>query len=92
MQNLLSPKEAAAILHISVATVNYYNNIGLLEPESRKGNMRLFNKPRLLRDFARIKELRNKGYPLKLIAARLRCAESAQDKIVHLEDDKAAQV
>lgn len=72
MKNLLSPKEVARILHISIASVNYYTNLGLLHPQGRTGNMRLYNKERLLKDYARIKELRNKGYSLNLIAAQLR--------------------
>lgn len=72
MENkFLSAKEVASILRISLASVNYYTNIGLLRAQDRKGNMRLYNKVRILRDFARIKELRRRGYSLKLIRDQL---------------------
>lgn len=70
-KKLLSPKEVAALLHISLASVNYYTNIGLFRSQDRKGNMRVYNKERILKDFSRIKELRRRGYSLKLIRDQL---------------------
>lgn len=67
----LSAKEIALLLKISVATVNYYTNIGLFHSEDRKGNKRLYGKARILSDFAKIKALRSQGYSLKLISSQL---------------------
>jgi len=71
-KKLIPPKEVAALLHISIATVNYYTNIGLLYPSERKGNMRLYDKNAVLSIFERIKALRRQGYSLKLIRSQLR--------------------
>ena len=67
----LSPKEIASLLGISMATVNYYTNIGLFRPEGRKGNMRLYSRAGILKNFAKIKKLRQEGYSLKLISHHL---------------------
>jgi DNA-binding transcriptional MerR regulator len=67
-ERLLSPKEIASLLGISMATVNYYTNLGLFRSEERKGNMRLYSKSGILKSFARIRKLRQKGYSLKLIS------------------------
>ncbi len=67
----VSPKEIASLLGISMATVNYYTNIGLFLPEGRKGNMRLYSRAGILKNFSKIRELRQKGYSLKLISQHL---------------------
>ena len=71
MTNYLSPKEVAAALGISIASVNYYTNIGLLRPEERRGNMRLYDKGRVLKVWAKIRELRRQGYSLRVISKQL---------------------
>lgn len=70
-EKFLSPKEIASLLGISMATVNYYTNIGLFQSEERKGNMRLYSKAGILKNFSKIKRLRQEGYSLKLIARHL---------------------
>lgn len=70
-EKFLSPKEIVSLLGISMATVNYYTNIGLFQPEERKGNMRLYSKAGILKNFSKIKRLRQEGYSLKLIARHL---------------------
>lgn len=67
----LSPKEIASLLGISMATVNYYTNIGLFRAEGRKGNMRLYNRSGILKAFSKIRKLRQEGYSLKLISQHL---------------------
>lgn len=67
----LSPKEIASLLGISMATVNYYTNLGLFKSGERKGNMRLYSKAGVLKNYAKIRELRQKGYSLKLISQHL---------------------
>ncbi len=56
----LSPKEIASLLGISMATVNYYTNIGLFRAEGRKGNMRLYSKAGILKIFPRYKNCARK--------------------------------
>jgi DNA-binding transcriptional MerR regulator len=70
-EKLITPREVAALLGISMATVNYYTNLGLLKSEERKGNMRLYIRENAVRRFARIRELRKQGYSLKLISHHL---------------------
>lgn len=70
-EKLLSPKEIASLLGISMATVNYYTNLELFRPEERKGNMRLYSKAGVLKNFSKIRKLRQKGYSLKLISHHL---------------------
>jgi DNA-binding transcriptional MerR regulator len=70
-ERLLAPKEVASLLGISMATVNYYTNLGLLKSEERKGNMRLYSRDNAVRRFAKIRELRKQGYSLKLISHHL---------------------
>ena len=67
----LSPKEITSLLGISMATVNYYTNIGLFRAEARKGNMRQYSKAGILKNFSEIKRLRQEGYSLKLISQHL---------------------
>ena len=70
-EKFLSPKEIASLLGISMATVNYYTNLGLFQSEERKGNMRLYSKAGVLKNFSKIRKLRQKGYSLKLISHHL---------------------
>jgi len=71
LERLVTTKELAEILKVSVATVNYYTNIGLFKICVRKGNMRLYDKKGTVRGFENIKHLRNEGYSLKLICKRV---------------------
>ena len=70
-KNLCSPKEIAEMLHISIATVNYYTNIGLFYSKDRQGNKRLYDKEHILMTFDKVRELRGQGYSLRLIRDRL---------------------
>jgi len=58
-------------LGISVASVNYYTNLGLFQIKDRKGNARLYDKDEVSRVFESIHKLRKEGYPLRLIQQRL---------------------
>jgi len=70
-KGLISLKEVAELLNISVATVNYYTNLGLFRVADRKGNKRLYNKNNIISCFERIKELRKEGYSLSIIQQKL---------------------
>ena len=69
-ENLVSTKELAVALEVSVATVNYYTNLGLFKIGSRKGNMRLYHKRETVSIFEKIQQLRREGYSLRLIQHR----------------------
>lgn len=71
MKRLLSPRQVASLLHISIGTVNYYTNMGLLAAEYREKNMRLYDKVRVLRDFSKVRQMRQQGYSLRLIQQHL---------------------
>ena len=70
-RNLITTKELAIELGISVASVNYYTNLGLFQIKDRKGNARLYDKDEIVRVFKAIHKLRKEGYPLRLIQQRL---------------------
>lgn len=70
-KKLLTLKEVAILLGLSVATANYYTNLGLFRIEKRRGNCRLYDKVDILQRFDRIKQLRSQGYSLGLIQQQL---------------------
>ena len=69
--NLISTKELAIVLGISVASVNYYTNLGLFKIKDRKGNVRLYDKSEIINIFNVIQALRREGYSLRLIQQKL---------------------
>ncbi|MFH1855988.1 MAG: MerR family transcriptional regulator [Candidatus Omnitrophota bacterium] len=71
MENLMSIYELAKFLEISVASVNYYTNLGFFNVKDRKGNRRLYDKNEIFSIYHQIRQLRKKGYTLKLIQQRL---------------------
>ena len=42
--NMITTKELARLLHMSVASINYYTNLGLFNISDKKGNVRLYDK------------------------------------------------
>jgi DNA-binding transcriptional MerR regulator len=70
-ENVLTTEELAKLLEISVATVNYYTNLGLFSVKDRKGNARLYDKKETASIFEKIQQLRREGYSLKLIHQKL---------------------
>ncbi len=68
---LISSKEIVKKYNLSYQTVNYYTSIGLLSIKKRKGNVRLYNKEEVKRNLKRIMELKDQGYPLRLICKML---------------------
>ena len=68
--NLASTKEMAKALDVSVATVNYYTNMGLFKTSGRKGNVRLYDRRETASVFDKIQQLRREGYSLRLIQQR----------------------
>lgn len=70
-ENLLTTEKLAKLLEVSVATVNYYTNLGLFNVKDRKGNARLYDKKEMVSIFEKIQQLRREGYSLKLIHQKL---------------------
>lgn len=71
MAKLVTTKELSTALGLSVASINYYTNLGLFKTADRKGNRKLYNKDKTFSVYKRVKNLRKKGYPLKLIQKEL---------------------
>ncbi|MCF7893364.1 MAG: helix-turn-helix domain-containing protein [Candidatus Omnitrophica bacterium] len=71
MAKLVTAKELSISLGLSVASINYYTNLGFFEITDRSGNKRLYNKDKACSIYKKIKNLRRKGYPLKLIKKKL---------------------
>jgi DNA-binding transcriptional MerR regulator len=64
---LISPQEIVKRYNISYQTLNYYTSLGLLEVRKRKGNGRLYKEGEIENKLRRIEELKDQGYPLRLI-------------------------
>lgn len=69
--NLITTKQLAELLGISVASVNYYTNLGLFNIKDRKGNKRLYDKNEVTTTYEEICRLRREGYSLRLIQQKL---------------------
>lgn len=67
VENQISTQKLAKLLGISIATVNYYINLGLFQVRDRKGNSRLYDKRETVSVFEKIQQMRREGYSLKLI-------------------------
>lgn len=64
---MISPREITKRYGISYQTINYYTNLGFLAVRKRKANSRFYEADEVKGCLARIAELKNKGYSLKLI-------------------------
>lgn len=70
-ENLITTEKLAKLLDVSVATINYYTNLGLFTVHDRKGNARLYDRREMASIFEKIQQLRREGYSLKLIHQKL---------------------
>ena len=68
---LISSQEIVKRYNVSYQTVNYYTNLGLLPVKKRKGNGRLYNEEEIKKSLEKITELKDEGYPLRLICKML---------------------
>lgn len=64
---MISSQDIIRKYNISYQTLNYYTNLGLLEVRKRKGNGRLYSEKEVKKKLKTITELKDKGYPLRLI-------------------------
>ena len=67
-KKMLSLQQIAKTFNISYQTLNYYTSLGLLHPKIRKGNQRLYIASDVDRRLRKINQLKNEGYPLRLIS------------------------
>ena len=68
----ISSKEVTKKFEITYPTLTHYTNIGLLKMVGRKGNKRLYDEEGVGKRIPKIRELVNRGYPLRLIADMLK--------------------
>ena len=78
MRKLLNIEEVAKAFDISKATVNYYTNIGLIIVHQKKKNKRLYDNDDVVRRIAKIREMMNMGYTLRLIQREFAIADVAK--------------
>ena len=64
----LTLPEIAKGCGISYQTLNYYTCLGLLDPQSRQGNKRLYRAAETKKRLRMIDRLKNEGYPLRMIS------------------------
>lgn len=69
--NLITVKEIAQKLDIPFSTINHYTNLGLLRVVAKKKNRRLYDEDEVKERLAKISQLIDEGYPLKLIRRTL---------------------
>ena len=69
--NLISTKDAIKKFALSYQTVNYYTNLGFFNVVERRGNARMYDEHELSEKIKNIREMKNQGYPLRLIIKKL---------------------
>ena len=69
--NLETTNQLAKTLGVSVATVNYYTNMGLFTINDRRGNHRLYDVGEVRVIHQQIHQMRKDGYSLRVICQRL---------------------
>lgn len=72
VDSMITPQEISKHYSISYQTINYYTNLGLLVVRKKQGNSRLYDPSEVKKSLARITDLKNQGYSLKLICSVMR--------------------
>jgi DNA-binding transcriptional MerR regulator len=67
MGKKLTVNDVAKLSGLSVSSVNYYTNMGLIVVAEKKGNKRLYDQDDVQRRLKKISEMMNMGYTLRLI-------------------------
>ena len=68
---LISLQEVADRTELTLSTLNYYTNLGLISVEDRRGNKRFYNESEVVNRLKEIHKLRREGYPLRIIRRHL---------------------
>lgn len=71
MKKLITVDEVAKLFDLSVASVNYYTNIGLINVLEKKKNRRLYDKEDVSRRISKARAMMNMGYTIRLIQREL---------------------
>lgn len=71
MNKLISAAQIAKEYGLSYQTVNYYTNLGFLRVIESQGNKRLYDRKEVEACIENIRELKRRGYPLRLIREEL---------------------
>ncbi|MCD4779241.1 MAG: helix-turn-helix domain-containing protein [Candidatus Omnitrophica bacterium] len=67
MGKKITVSDVAKLSGLSVSSVNYYTNMGLIVIAEKKGNKRLYDQDDVQRRLKKISEMMNMGYTLRLI-------------------------
>ncbi len=70
-RTMISPQQISIKFNVSYQTINHYTNLGILMVRQRKGNGRLYDEQEVEKTFQKVNELKNAGYPLRLIRTML---------------------
>jgi len=70
-KTMISPREISQKFNVSYQTINHYTNLGILVVRQRRGNGRLYDEQEVRKSFHKVNELKNVGYPLRLIRTML---------------------
>jgi len=68
---LMSAQKITEKYRITYQTVNHYTNLDLLRIVTKKGNVRMYDQAEVRQRLAKITQLMNEGYPLRLIRKQL---------------------
>ena len=68
---LIYSRDIVARYDISYPTVTHYTNLGFFTVVEKKGNKRLYDEEEVKSRLRRIRDLMNKGYPLRLIREKI---------------------
>lgn len=68
---IISAAEITKEYGLSYQTVNYYTNLGFLRVIESRGNKRLYDKKEVGAALEKIRCLKSRGYPLRLIRDEL---------------------
>ncbi len=77
---LISSKELTEKYKISYQTLNFYTNLGLFAVQRRVGNKRFFDEEEVRSRLDRITQLKEDGYPLRMIIRQLNHQDANQQK------------
>lgn len=79
VQKFVSLQEISQSSLISYQTLNYYTSLGLLKSQKRQGNKRLYAVQETQERLKKITELKNQGYPLRIISNILNHSEDVKN-------------
>lgn len=71
LRKTISANQIIQKYNLSYQTINYYTNLDLLPAVKNKGNKRLYDAEEVHFRLKRIQQLKNEGYPLRLIKKEL---------------------